>query len=318
MLVKAKALTISEERMVLDLLKDAGFYDNGASRCVFECSDEIARYLGICADDYIIKLACGMGGIRQTEAEVECYLNNPDAPLAKIFAYGRYVEVMERVEIEEDFRDFAEECCEDWGVPYETFYDYNCNGSEDEGYSDDDDRRAEEAYDVIIQLHEIFGHTADNGQLGRDKNGYLVAYDYGFIAGNGCDGQTSEVADYMYNDVQRNAYIDAVIKLLDESIEMLRAWEDAFLSCDNEVYDHDNSYAYYEFRVLGIDKNKQDFRHNYRNENIARQVAAQLAEYVILRRQKHLNRRDWETKEIEKIIIDQKGIHCDKILEYAD
>ena len=306
--MKAKALNIKEERMILDLLKNAKFYDNGASRCVFECSDEIAEYLGICADDYIIKLACGIGGIRQAEAEVQCYLDYDYAPLAKIFAYGRYIEVMERIEIDDDFRDFAEECYEDCDVPYDCFYDYNCN----------DDHLAEEAYDVIIQLHDIFGHTADNGQLGRNSEGRLVAYDYGFISGDGCDAQTSEVAEYMYDDIQRNAYIDAVIELLDESIEMLRAWEDAFLASDNEVYDHESSYAYYQFRVLGLTKNKQEFRHNYRNENIARQVAAQLAEYVILKHQKHLNRRNWETKEIERIIIDQKGSHCDKILEYAD
>lgn len=309
--MKAKALTIKEERMVLDLLKDARFYDNGASRCVFECSDEIARYLDINADDYIIKLACGMGGIRQTEAEVQCYLDNPDAPLAKIFAYGRYVEVMERVEIDSDYRDFAEECYEDYQVPYDTFYDYNGGDM----CEDDADREAEKAYDVIIQLHDIFGHTADNGQLGRNSEGKLVAYDYGFIAGNGCAEQTSSIADYVYDDIQRNAYIDAVINLLDKSIEMLEAWEDAFCEGDTEIYDHDKSYAYYNFAVYGYDKKNQSFKHNYRNINIVREVVKQLVDYVVVRKFKHVNRQDWEYTTKEKVIVLQQG---NRAAEFAE
>ena len=297
-----KALDVKQERQILELLKDAEFLDNGASRCVFNCSDEIAALLDIEADNYIVKLACGLGGVRQTEAEVQCFLNHPYAPLAEIVAYGRYVEVMERVECD-DFRDFAEECDEDYGIPYETFYDYN--GSSDENI--DDDKRAEEAYDVIIQLHTLFGHTADNGQLGRNRHDYLVAYDYGFTTDLSCDEQTSEVSEYTYDTVQRNAYIDALIELLTETLDMLEAWEDNFLNGDNEVYDHGNSYAWYQYRVRGFTEDGGEFCHYYRNENIARQIANQLQSYVIWRKQIRQSRENWEQKVIEKEIIDQAG-----------
>lgn len=298
-----KPLSIKEERYVLEHLKDAEFLDNGASRCVFECPAEIGDYLGFNADDYIIKLACGMGGIRQTEAEVSCYLDHPNSPLAKIIAYGRYIEIMERVDIDEDYRDFAEECYEDYQIPYDTFYDYNGGDMEEDAA----DKEAEEAYDVIIQLHDIFGHTADNGQLGRNSEDKLVAYDYGFVTDLGCDEQTSSIADYVYDDVQRNAYIDAVINLLDKSIEMLEAWEDAFCEGDTEIYDHDKSYAYYNFGVYGYDKKGQTFKRNYRNINIVREVIKQLVDYVVVRKLKHLNRKDWEYTTKEAVIVLQQG-----------
>lgn len=297
-----KPLSIKEERYVLEQLKDAQFLDNGASRCVFECPTEVGNYLGFDANDYIIKLACGMGGIRQTEAEVNCYLDYPDSPLAKIIAYGRYIEIMERVEAD-DYRDFAEECYADDEIPYYTFYDYNGRHMDQE----DADRAAEEAYDVIIQLHDIFGHTSDNGQLGRNSEGGLVAYDYGFVTGIGCDEQTSTIANYVDDTIQRNAYIDAVINLLDKSIEMLEAWEDAFCEGDTELYDHDNSYAYYNFTVYGYDKKNQLFQHNYRNINIVREVVKQLVDYVVVRYLKHLNREDWQYTTKEKEIVLQQG-----------
>ena len=311
-----KALDVKQERQILELLKDAEFLNNGASRCVFNCSDEIAALLDIESDNYVIKLACGLGGVRQTEAEVKCFLNHPYAPLAEIVAYGRYVEVMERVECD-DFRDFAEECDEDWGIPYETFYDYN--GNDEEG-SDADDARAEEAYDVIIQLHRIFGHTADNGQLGRNRHDNLVAYDYGFDTDLSCDEQTSEVSDYVYDTVQRNAYIDALINLLTETLDMLEAWEDNFLNGDNEVYDHNSSYAWFNYRVRGFTENGQEFNHNYRNENIARQVANQLQSYVIWRKQVRQDREEWRQHTVETIILDQAGDldSIQQILEYEE
>lgn len=305
-----KPLSIKEERYVLEQLKEAEFLDNGASRCVFECPAEVGDYLGFDASQYIIKLACGMGGIRQTEAEVNCFIDYPNAPLAKIIAYGRYVEIMESVNIDNDYRDFAEECYEDYDIPYDYFYDY-CGSDSD----DNDDKEAQEAYGVIIRLHDIFGHTADNGQLGRNSEGKLVAYDYGFVTGVGCNEQTSNITDYVYDTVQRNAYIDAVINLLDQSIEMLEAWEDAFCEGDNALYDHENSCAYYQFTIYGYDKKNQTFKHQYRNINIVREVIKQLVDYVVIRKLKRLGRDDWNQVTKEKVVLMQHGNRAAEFIE---
>lgn len=306
-----KPLSIKEERYVLEQLKEAEFLDNGASRCVFECPREIGDYLGFNADNYIIKLACGIGGIRQTEAEVSCYLDNSNSPLAKIIAYGRYIEIMEKVEIDNDYRDFAEYCYEDEEIPYDMFYEYSGGDMSEEDANDE----AEEAYDVIIQLHDIFGHTADNGQLGRNSDGKLVAYDYGFITGVGCDAQTSNITDYVYDTIQRNAYIDAVVDLLDKSIEMLEAWEDAFCEGDTEIYDHDKSYAYCKFVVYGYDNKNQTFKHQYRNMNIVKEVIKQLVDYVVVKKIKRLDRENWEEMTKEKVVLFQQG---NRAVEFAE
>lgn len=229
--METKILTPLEEKEILLSLIDAEIIDNGAARCVFYCTSTAARIIGLTPNeeqDFVIKLACGVGGLAQTQAEIECFLENHHyAPLAYIIAYGRYIEVMEKVDAS-DYRDIAEEHYEDF-----SFNDYLMDNDyelDDEEYED-----WEEAWQAIGALEDIFGHTSDNGQLGRNRAGKLVAYDYGFYSGIGCDQQTSDVVEYLYNDKSRLAYINGLINLLGAENDLLADFEDRFIESDGFV-----------------------------------------------------------------------------------
>ena len=124
-------LTPTQERFILKQLEDCKPFDNGASRICFECPTEIVEALGLNTEyEYIIKLAMGLGGLSQNQLEILTYQQYGEShPLAQIFAAGRYVEIMEKLEIEYDFRDFVDEDCyfceddcgeEYWGFNEET------------------------------------------------------------------------------------------------------------------------------------------------------------------------------------------------------
>ena len=106
-------LTPAQERFILKQLEDCEPFDHGASRACFECPTEIVKALGLNTEyEYIIKLAMGLGGLSQNQLEILTYQQYGEShPLAQIFAAGRYVEIMEKLEIEYDFRDFVDEDC---------------------------------------------------------------------------------------------------------------------------------------------------------------------------------------------------------------
>lgn len=129
----------------------------GSSRIVFsfnkyEFLDKL-REMGFSAKTssvMVIKVAIGKGGIRQMNLEVSNFLDYGDEyPLGKIYAYGRYIEIMEKIE---------------------TCPRYIACGQ----------ARHEEYWDVVSKLECINGETADNDQVGENEDGFFVAYDYGF------------------------------------------------------------------------------------------------------------------------------------------
>lgn len=199
------------------------FIDNGASRAVFHCTTDIADYLHLPekADGrYIMKVAMGRGGVEQMKVEVETYLDYEDYHvLAEIVAVGRYVEIMEAVEVW-DFRDEA-----------------------DNGYTADD---FVEAFDELTQsdgediehtievLNDLFGYTSDNGQIGKNSRGWWVAYDYGYIPGKGNATQTSDISDVICRDSARKEYLKGLLDLLDEEEDFMEQWEKTFLGIDDE------------------------------------------------------------------------------------
>lgn len=120
----AKLLTIKEELAFLHDL--AAYYDNdstiyindGASRAVFErplslAHDygklwfpndvDAARTLAHC----VIKISKGVGGFVQTQQEVGAYnfYRNSRLPLARVYAYGQFIEIREAVDIDGAFSD---------------------------------------------------------------------------------------------------------------------------------------------------------------------------------------------------------------------
>lgn len=109
----AKVLSSIEEIAVLNALSQAyeedGFetYGGGSSRLVYILKDKPMRdlciLLGIPFQEYVIKVALGVGGKNQTDNEISAWNTCHDyLPLAPISAYGKFVEIMERVTPFED------------------------------------------------------------------------------------------------------------------------------------------------------------------------------------------------------------------------
>lgn len=124
-------LTIQNELKLLEqALKSNDFIGNGSSRAVYGLDDKTV--LKVVADD---------GGKLQNKIEAEMYDKHKSNKLAKVYAVGRYVLVMERVKLDEVNRD-----------------DY---------------------YTVKGYLEQITGSHGDNYQIGLALDGRTVAYDYG-------------------------------------------------------------------------------------------------------------------------------------------
>ena len=174
------------------------FIGSGSSRAVFHCTDELADYLKLPSQDeeYIVKIAMGEGGVEQMRVEVETFIEYGDTgAFAEIAAVGRYVEIMEYVET----ADFFRAADENWG-PAEIQDEYDVSKLE-----------ADSIFDTIETLEGIFGHTGDNGQLGKTLNDYWVAFDYGFIPGKRLDRQTSEISNYIGNFEHQKEYLKGLV-----------------------------------------------------------------------------------------------------------
>lgn len=102
----------------------------------------------------VLKIAFDNGGFNQNMLEVETYQQyNNILPLAKIYAYSKNCIIMEKVDILDSYDDFDE--------INDTINDYN--------------------------IEDILGYTSDNQQMGRNKDGKVVMYDYGFNLNNNYD-----------------------------------------------------------------------------------------------------------------------------------
>lgn len=226
----AKLLTPHQEQIILNRLRELEYVSRGSSRMVYDCPNDIKYMLGLNASlPYVIKLSVGSGGIAQTDAELNMFLENGRQYLAEVFYFGHFLMVCEAVDTDE-WLDFAEDIdgydSNDELIDIvDEYLEYNFNW---DGTPEDIKRRHEyeEAYmdaaKVIRFLAGFNGRTSDNGQLGSSEHdGRLVAYDYGFIAGKGCDTQCSgELVDNISGDeVRFNEYIDELVQVLEEMKE---------------------------------------------------------------------------------------------------
>ncbi len=211
------------------------FKASGASRAVFSCTTDIADYLGLPkknTNSYVMKVALGKGGMSQTQTEYDTYMNyGHSGVLAEIVAIGRYVEIMEAVDVW-DFRDEA-----DWGYEVSAEDIYNNN----EDYMTEED--AEKVVDTISVLNDLFGCTSDNGQIGKTRSGEWVAFDYGYVPENGHDSQTSNISDYIEDDDSREKYMLGLLELLDQEEDFMSTWERTFLGEDDEDEEDEDDYS---------------------------------------------------------------------------
>lgn len=145
----------------IDYLNDIlnGVYaeiNNGSSRVVYDAGDGM-----------VIKLALEAEGRVQNNKEISMFWQHGDTHLARIYAYGENIIIME--EVDTVYKDL-----------WEIDYDYVDSGGLEE-WTDFTQEEAEDYLETLDFLDEVLGYTSDNGQLGfRHETQSFVSYDYGF------------------------------------------------------------------------------------------------------------------------------------------
>lgn len=222
--MEIKLLSNEQEAAILNLIADKyQCEDNGASRMVFLVDTKDLIQIGLKLFEnykYVVKVSIGIAGINQSRIEASAFERfgaSGEYPLASISYIGHYVEIMDRVEPIELARNHA---CDD----EDNFIDAML---EEYDYSEDDCRVM---YNVIQMLHEINGHTSDNGQIGFNCNdGSIVAYDYGWEVGSE-DELCSDLRSYfdIYNTESLAEYLHALVKILGAEEDAMLALEESY------------------------------------------------------------------------------------------
>lgn len=222
--MEIKLLSNEQEAAILNLIADNYKCEaNGASRMVFLIDTDELLNIGLKLNSdyqYVVKVAIGIAGINQTRIETSAYERfgaSGEYPLAPIPYMGHYVEIMDRVDPIYLARDYA---CDDEDYFIEAMLD-------ETDYSEDECRLM---YNVIEMLHEINGHTSDNGQIGFSYNdGSIVAYDYGYETDSD-DELCSDLHGYfdIYNTKSLAEYLHALVKILGEEEDAMLALEESY------------------------------------------------------------------------------------------
>ena len=155
------------------------FIHNGSSRAVFQFDD-----------NKVIKIALDRQGRLQNENEVFLFSNYGKEYLAEIFAYGRFIVIMEEVR-EEYMEDMLDLAYGDLGTSYN-----------------------QETYDRLQKLIDFLerfqGETNDNYQLGFSKTrNKLVSFDYGYTTNN---EHSSMVSDKLHDTIDTRGPEGVLIK----------------------------------------------------------------------------------------------------------
>lgn len=222
--MKIKLLSNEQEAAILNLIADKyRCEDNGASRMVFLVDTKDLIQIGLKLFEnykYVVKVSIGIAGINQSRIEASAFERfgaSGEYPLASISYIGHYVEIMDRVEPIELARDYA---CDDED-------DFINAMLEEYDYSEDDCRLM---YNAIQMLHEINGHTSDNGQIGFSCNdGSIVAYDCGFEADSD-EELCSDLRSYfdIYDTESLAKYLHALVKILGQEEDAMLALEESY------------------------------------------------------------------------------------------
>ena len=222
--MEIKLLSNEQEAAILNLIADKyRCKDNGASRMVFLVDTKDLIQIGLKLFEnykYVVKVSIGIAGINQSRIEASAFERfgaSREYPLASISYIGHYVEIMDRVEPIKLARDYA---CDDED-------DFINAMLEEYDYSEDDCRLM---YNAIQMLHEINGHTSDNGQIGFSCNdGGIVAYDYGFEADSD-EELCSDLRSYfdIYDTKSLAKYLHALVKILGEEEDAMLALEESY------------------------------------------------------------------------------------------
>lgn len=188
-------LTAQEQRDILEYCKNnARFIGHGSSRATFEFEE---------FPQIVIKIIVDAKGEYQKNKEIEIYNMLGSDFLTKIYAYGDYFTICERVEAFDSDELEA------------SIYEYNGGGivEDDTNYNQDDMPYIKE---VIEALESELGKTTDNLQIGRSLvDGRVVSYDFGYECGSnrysvsdqlsyvyGFFDETNMLFSYLLNEVE--------------------------------------------------------------------------------------------------------------------
>lgn len=260
-MTELKLLNNEQEKQILDCLA-SGYMPigHGASRFVFPIDTKQLIEAGLELDinkRYVVKVAIGIAGINQNNVESTVFRYNGAEYLAEIPYIGHYIEIMEYVKpLPDSVRNWADE------YYFEDFY---------EQVEDDLTKsEASRCFDIIQELNSINGSTLDNGQLGYNDNGDIVAYDYGFLSESDevqcsdliecIDPDSAEqIAHYLLAikniiaadedamEILEKQYMDKVRENIENGVEILKNLEDEGYGEDaddeeaDDASDEDNS-----------------------------------------------------------------------------
>ena len=128
---------------------------------------------------FMVKIAFGAGGMNQNILEVSAYENyGSDAPIARVYAVGDIIEIMEVLTLADEAETLRDE-----GIEYTDWEDYDeylyqCYDAV--SYKLLNRALLEEMFNTMWELVNYFGETSDNAQLGLNADGDVVCYDYGY------------------------------------------------------------------------------------------------------------------------------------------
>ena len=166
-------------------LRDAdsiyNFLGNGSSRAVYSLGN------GKC-----IKVAYDIKGQYQNHIEIELFKKFGNKHLAEIYSYGKYIVVMEEVDVMDSDAEYILCSIEEY-----------------------------DEYDAVIVksllathqfLCEELGDSADNFQVGLRNGSEVVSYDYGYESGSNYLSVSDHMEDLMNSD--EGDFLSIIIKKL--------------------------------------------------------------------------------------------------------
>ena len=230
-LTREQEITILKRLMDREVAGEKILIDYGSSRVVFSLPGNA-----------VVKVASSIEGQRQNEFEVNNFELLDTDYLAKIYAYGPSVIIMEKVD----------PVCINDGIMCEDDYDAD---SEDQPI---------EAYDAYFWANRNIGETEDNAQIGINADGKYVLYDYGFQSDSNIE-QVGSSGDILEN-LDIISFLELIINMLDNSevfpsAIIIRRWfdeEDFYEALDNHYKPTEKFYKIEEITTISEEERLYD------------------------------------------------------------
>ena len=205
-----KRMSRSEDLTYLRQAIDAQYYLGcGSSRAVFGLGEGSGK---------VLKLALDRAGQLQNKHEAMMAEAYPDL-CAEVYGLGRYIIVMEYLEVADSYISWLEEACDE-GMGIDEYHEWYCEEhKDDEEYKECDDpflmalSKDDADYDTLCQMARFADRArdclccgADCYQIGFNSDGEFRMYDFGFSEPGAldhpsfeveCEGQIGDIGYYL-------------------------------------------------------------------------------------------------------------------------